>query len=60
MLKSTRKANGDYSVLYNDVEHTIYKDSTGFWVAESNEKFICESKTKADLLDKLDDILRFG
>lgn len=60
MLTTKRKSNGDYSVTYDEVEYNIYKDSTNLWVAEQGNKFITESKTKADLLDKLYDLVVFG
>ena len=61
MLK-TKKTDfvGKYSLDFEGITYLICKDSEG-WVAENDQgQLICESNTKRDLLDKLDDILRFG
>jgi hypothetical protein len=60
MLKSKRaKDFVGYTVTFEGATYDIYKDPDG-WVAESSGRLVTESDTKVDLLDKLEDILRFG
>lgn len=61
MLKAKRALDFvGYTVQFEGSAYNIYKDSEG-WVAETAAgKFVTESTTKSDLLDKLDDVLRFG
>ena len=61
MLK-TKKAAGfrEYELDFNNKTYTIYQDVDGWVAVDSQGKLICESNTKRDVLDKLEDILTFG
>lgn len=61
MLK-TKKAAGfqEYKVEFNNATYYIYKDSDGWIATDSQGRMKTESNTKRDLLDKLEDILKFG
>lgn len=61
MLKTKKTSNqGEYSLDFEGNTYLICKDSEG-WIAENSEgRLVCESNTKCDLLDKLNDVLTFG
>ena len=61
MLK-TKKAAGfkEYSLDFDGMTYTIYQDLDGWIALNSKGKLICESDTKRDTLEKLEDILKFG
>ena len=60
MLKTKRIASGEYKVSFEGATYSIYQDSDGWVAVDGKGSMKAESSTKSDLLDKLDDLLRFG